>query len=204
MSLASDDILLFGCGGHSRSVADILLSNDPNVSLIFVDPNARENEEIYGFPVTKEMIVAGNQPVFVAIGDNRNRKTTVEGLGNVNLISVVSKSSHVGHLAQIGSGCFVGNLCHIGPEVILGANTIVNNAAVVEHEVHVGEYCHLGPNATVSGRCRIGDQVFVGVGATIKDFVSICSNVTIGAGATVVKNIDEPGVYVGTPAKRIK
>lgn len=200
---SADKIFLLGCGGHSRSVADIVLSNDPYASLVFIDPNARENEEIYGFQVTKKHDL-GNHPVFVAIGNNKNRKAAREALGNINLISVVSKTAHIGHLAQIETGCFIGNFCHVGPEVVVGTGTIINNAAVIEHEVHIGEYCHIGPNATVSGRCKIGDQVFVGVGATIKDYINICSNVTVGAGATVVGNINEPGVYIGTPAKRLK
>ena len=34
--------------------------------------------------------------------------------------------------------------------------------------------------------------------------VNICDNVVIGAGAVVTKNITEPGVYVGNPAKKIR
>lgn len=194
---------MFGCGGHSRSVADVVLANEPGTSLVFVDPNARENEVIYGFPVVSELTV-GNEPVFLAIGDNAKRREKLEELETVNLVPVVSSKAHIGHRARVEAGCFIGNFCHIGPETVIGRNTIVNNAAVVEHEVVVGEHCHVGPNVTISGRCRIGDEVFVGVGATIKDYVNVCSNVVIGAGATVVKDIVEPGTYVGTPARRIK
>jgi UDP-N-acetylbacillosamine N-acetyltransferase len=203
MPSASEKIFLLGCGGHSRSVADILLANDPEASLVFVDPNARENEEIFGFPVTREHRFDAH-PLFIAIGDNQNRKAAAEALGAVNFISVVSKTAHIGRRARVGAGCFIGSFCHVGPEAVLGTGTIVNNAAVVEHEVQIGEYCHIGPNATISGRCKIGDQVFVGVGATIKDYINVCPYVIIGAGATVVRNIDEPGVYVGTPAVRLK
>lgn len=196
-------LILFGCGGHSRSVADIVLANESEASLVFVDPNARENESIYGFPVVRELAV-GDEPVFLAIGDNARRREKLEELGMVNLVSVVSARAHIGHRARVGAGCFVGNFCHIGPEAVIGRNTIINNAAVVEHEVVVGEHCHVGPNATISGRCRIGDEVFVGVGATIKDYVTVCPRVTIGAGATVVKDISEAGIYIGCPARKLK
>lgn len=197
------ELVIFGCGGHSRSVADIILASQPLVSLSFVDPYARENETIYGFPVIKEFVI-GDSPVFIAIGDNAGRKEKIEELGDVNLISVISEKAHVGYKAIISAGCFVGNYCHIGPEAVIGKNTIINNAAVVEHEVKIGSHCHIGPNVTISGRCKIGDMVFVGVGSTVKDYVSICSNVIIGAGATVVKNISEPGTYVGCPVRKIK
>lgn len=196
-------IVIFGCGGHSRSVADIALANNPEVALVFVDSNARENETIYGFPVVKEC-TDDTLPIFIAIGDNKNRMEKFEELTGSSFLSIVSSKTHVGHGAYLDVGCLIGNYCHIGPDAHIGKNTIINNAAIVEHEVKIGCHCHIGPNATISGRCEIGDLVFVGVGATIKDYVKVCSNVTIGAGATVVKNIEEPGVYVGTPATRIK
>jgi len=196
-------IVIFGCGGHSRSVADIALANNPDVLIVFVDVNAKDGETIYGFTVVKEYS-DDSLPVFIAIGDNKNRKQKFEGLDGVTFASIVSSNAHIGRGAVLGEGCFVGNYCHIGPEVRIGDNTIINNASIVEHEVKVGCHCHIGPNVTISGRCIIGDLVFVGVGAKIKDYVKICSNVTIGAGATVVKNIDVPGIYVGTPAIRIK
>jgi acetyltransferase-like isoleucine patch superfamily enzyme len=49
----------------------------------------------------------------------------------------------------------------------------------------------------------IGDNVSIGSNATILP-VEICSNAIIGAGAVVTKNITQPGVYAGNPAKKIK
>lgn len=197
-----EKIVLYGCGGHSRSVADILLVNKPRISIMFVDKNARASETIYGFPVVKES-PDDTCHIFIALGDNKARKEKYEELAGAHIVSIVSKNAHIGYGACLNAGCFVGNYCHIGPEASVGENTIINNGAIVEHEVKIGSHCHIGPHTTISGRCEIGDLVFVGVGATIKDYVKVCSNVIIGAGATVVKNIEEPGVYVGTPAKRI-
>jgi len=203
MTLLDGEILLFGCGGHSRSVADIVLSVNPNLSLIFVDENAHLDEKIYGFDVQRDYIV-GSKQIFFAIGDNGKRKKKLQEIGMQNLITVIAPTSHKGQRSTIAKGCFVGNFCHIGPEVNIGINTIINNASIIEHEVMIGAHCHIGPNATISGRSKIGELVFVGVGASIKDGVSVCSNVMIGAGATVVNDINEPGTYVGTPARRIK
>lgn len=196
-------IVIFGCGGHSRSVTDVLLSSSPGASLVFVDDHARDGEQIYGFDVYREYVL-GDERVFLAIGDNEARKKKLEDVGEKNLISIISGTAHRGHRSTVESGCFVGNFCHIGPETIIGKNTILNTASVIEHEVTVGSHCHIGPNASISGRCVIGDLVFVGVGATVKDHISICANVMIGAGATVIHNITESGTYVGTPARRIK
>jgi UDP-N-acetylbacillosamine N-acetyltransferase len=196
-------LVIYGCGGHSRSVADIVLANAEYESIFFVDDNAKENETLYGFRVLRQWTNEAAD-CFLAIGDNESRKRFLDNICEDYLISIISRTAHIGYQANIGKGVLIGNFCHIGPEASIGKNTIINNGAVVEHEVKVGEHCHVGPNATISGRCKIEELVFVGVGATIIDYVNICSNVIIGAGATVVRDIDEPGVYVGTPVRKIK
>jgi acetyltransferase-like isoleucine patch superfamily enzyme len=50
---------------------------------------------------------------------------------------------------------------------------------------------------------KVGNNVSIGSNATILP-VSICDNAIIGAGAVITKNIDEPGVYIGNPAKVLK
>lgn len=196
-------IIMFGCGGHSRSVVDVLLSAYHVVELVFVDDTAEVNEQRYGFPVLNNA-PTGDWSYFIAVGDNEQRKNKYIELAGKELVTVSSRQAYVSKRASIGSGCFIGNFVHVGPEATIGANSIINTAAIVEHEVEIGKHCHIGPNAAVSGRCKIGDLVFVGVGAIIKDYISICSGVIIGAGAVVVKDIIEPGVYAGCPAKKIK
>lgn len=203
MNTIGGEIVIFGCGGHSRSVADVLLAKKPNASIVFVDKNARDGERIYGFDVYREYVL-GEEPVFIAIGDNEARKRILEKIQDRNLFSIISGTAQVSDRSTIAPGCFVGNFCHVGPQSVIGRNTILNTAAVIEHEVTIGENSHIGPNATISGRCKIGDLVFVGVGATTKDYVTICSNVIVGAGAVVVKDIAEPGIYVGCPAIRLR
>ena len=50
----------------------------------------------------------------------------------------------------------------------------------------------------------IKDNVQLGAGAIVLPGVEICSNIIVGAGALVTKNLEEPGVYVGQPARKIK
>ncbi|HEV1034271.1 TPA: transferase, partial [Streptococcus pneumoniae] len=56
----------------------------------------------------------------------------------------------------------------------------------------------------LSGNVKIDDNVFIGAGATIRDAVSIGFGAIIGAGATVIHNVPENAVVVGTPGKIIK
>ena len=60
------------------------------------------------------------------------------------------------------------------------------------------------PGAIVSGNVTIYDLVYIGNNSSIREKLSIHSLSTIGMNSAVVKNIIEPGVYVGCPAKKIK
>lgn len=196
-------LLIYGCGGHSRSVADILLSNDPDISMIFIDEKAQKEEKRYNFDVLNRP-PSGDWPCFIAIGDNQHRRSKFLEINEKNLISIISSHAYVSKMASIGAGCFIGNYSHIGPEAVVGICSIINTGAIIEHEVAIGNFTHISPNSAISGRSTIGSSVFVGTGAAIRNCITICSNVIIGAGATVVKDINEPGIYVGCPARRIK
>ena len=149
-------IYIIGCGGHARSVADIILGNVPSAQLIFVDENARDKETIFDFPVIKSLPQEA-QNIFIAIGDNQKRREISSGR---KLISVIAKTAYVAPTAVIEDGCFIASGVHVGPFVHIGKGTLINTNAVVEHEVQVGEFCHLAPNTTVCGRMTIGDRVF--------------------------------------------
>lgn len=199
--MTNKEVIIYGCGGHARSVADVILSSFGDVHLTFVDKNAMPGEQIFGFDVVPEVEPTPDMAYFLAIGDNQKRRQMREAL-NQHLIEVVAHNAHVGREATIGPGCFVGHEAYIGPLAEIGENTIINTRAIIEHEVVIGKDSQIAPGVIIGGRTRIGDNVFVGLGATILDGLEICPDVVIGASAVVVKNISEPGTYVGIPAKK--
>lgn len=190
---------LLGCGGHARSVADVILENEPEAKIVFVDKGARPDEFILGFPVLPE-IPKGELSFVPAIGDNEKR---AEWSNEKNLVSIVSHKAHVGKDSVIGNGVFLADYVHVGPQARIGDGTIVNTAAVIEHNVCIGNYCHVAPNSTVCGGVQIDNNVVVGAGAIIKPMISVVADVVIGAGAVVVKDINEAGTYIGCPARKI-
>ncbi|MBO7509047.1 MAG: NeuD/PglB/VioB family sugar acetyltransferase [Alphaproteobacteria bacterium] len=191
--------IIFGCGGHARSVADVLLGNQPNADIVFIDSAARDGEQIFGFPVLRDFPTAG-LTCYCAVGDNITRH---DMFAERDFESLVAHDSYLGRDCKIGSGAFVAHHAHIGPCAIIGKGCIINTGAVVEHEVNIGDFCHVSVNATVCGRVQIGNRVFVGAGVTIRDKIRVCDDVIIGCGSSVVKDITEPGVYGGCPVHRI-
>ena len=201
------ELNIIGCGGHSRSVADVILRVFPKCELFFYDDLAKDDERVMGkYPVKllKEISLDKRKSYFIAVGDNYKREKIFCEYENYDLISIISNNSYISDTAIIGSGCFVGDLSHVGPEVNVGDNSIVNTGAIVEHESYIGNSSHISVGARICGRTRIGDRVFLGAGATVIDRITICNDVIIGAGAVVISDICSPGTYVGVPAIKVK
>ncbi len=120
----------------------------------------------------------------------------------------------------IGNNCFVGPFVEIQKRVTIGNNCKVQSHTFICELVSIGDNCFIGHgvmfindlfvnggpamgNQSLWKETQIGNNVSIGSNATILP-VEICDNVVIGAGAVVTKNITNPGVYVGNPAKRIR
>jgi acetyltransferase-like isoleucine patch superfamily enzyme len=120
----------------------------------------------------------------------------------------------------LGDGAFVGPFVEIQTGVKIGARTRVQSHCFICELVTIGEDCfighgvmfvndvfvHGGPakgDKTLWRPTVLGNQVSIGSNATILP-VTICDRVVIGAGAVVTKNITEPGVYAGSPARRLR
>ena len=50
---------------------------------------------------------------------------------------------------------------------------------------------------------KIGDRAWIGARAMILPGVTIGDDVVIGAGSVVARDCLEPGVYVGSPARKV-
>ncbi|CAN5305294.1 acetyltransferase [soil metagenome] len=203
--------IIYGCGGHSRSVADVALANG-YTQLYFIDPQAQVGETIFGQPVLaqlSEMQLSNHlYHTIIALGNNFNRAKKFDELKiskiPQSIITLISSRAYVGKGAQISMGTFVAHGAHVGPLSYIAENSIINTNCLIEHEVTIGSHTHISINSTVAGRCKIGNFVMLGAGATVIDGIEICDQVVIGAGATVVEDIVEPGTYVGVPAKKLQ
>lgn len=121
---------------------------------------------------------------------------------------------------SLGDDVFVGPFVEIQRHVTIGARTRVQSHSFICEFVTIGSDCFVGHgvmfiNDTFAsgGPARgdkskwrstaIGDAVSIGSNATIMP-VSICSGVVIGAGAVVTRDITEPGIYAGNPARKLR
>jgi acetyltransferase-like isoleucine patch superfamily enzyme len=120
----------------------------------------------------------------------------------------------------IGDNCFIGPFVEIQKGVVLGKRCRVQSHAFICELVMIGDDCFIshgamfindlfrtggpaGGDRTLWASTRIGNHVSVGTNATILP-VRIVDNVVIGAGSVVVRDILEPGIYAGNPARKLR
>jgi acetyltransferase-like isoleucine patch superfamily enzyme len=122
-------------------------------------------------------------------------------------------------------GCTIGNETFVGPfveiqkEVTIGKRCRIQSHAFICELVTIGDDCFISHGAMFINdsldtggpagrrdlwrRTKLANRVSVGTNATILP-VTICDQVVIGAGAVVTKDITEPGIYVGNPARLLR
>ncbi|MGY2292232.1 acetyltransferase [Pseudomonas sp. SDO528_S397] len=199
-------LLVLGFGGHARSVADVALSSGFK-TLCFIDSNARPNECLGAFPVYThwEGILPQGWLVMPAAGDNHKRQQQYDWINKQGwpMAMLAAPTATIGFGAVLGLGTFVGHHAHVGPMASVGAGCIINTGAIVEHECTIDDFTHVSINAAVAGRSRIGSLCFIGAGSTVIDGIRVGAQVTLGAGACAHRDLLDPGVYVGVPAKKV-
>ena len=85
--------------------------------------------------------------------------------------------------------------------VSIGYAVTLNMNSTIENNTIIGDYCTLDSGARVLENCKLGQLVRVGPNAVINPGIHVCDSVEIRAGSVVTKDIKNPGVYSGNPAK---
>ncbi|MDD3138444.1 MAG: acetyltransferase [Lachnospiraceae bacterium] len=192
-------LIIIGASGHGKVIADIASKNRYQ-DIVFLDDDAHI-KECAGFPVigkTCEAVDMSGDKV-VAIGNAEIRKRISSQITTVTLIhsdAVISRRVEIGEGTVVMAGAVVNS------DVRIGKGCIINTGSSVDHDCVIEDFVHISVGSHVAGTCQIGEKTWIGAGATISNNVNICSNCMIGAGAVVIKDIKEPGTYVGVPAER--
>jgi sugar O-acyltransferase (sialic acid O-acetyltransferase NeuD family) len=105
---------------------------------------------------------------------------------------------------KIGEGNIICASNTFTTDIEIGNFNIFNLDCTLGHDSLVGNYNVINPSVNISGGVDIGDNNLIGTSATILQFLNINNDVIIGANSLINKSINEKGVYVGVPAKRIK
>lgn len=201
-------LLVLGCGGHGRVVADAA-TECGYTHFAFLDdaPPASGKSALPG-PILGSMammdrLVRDWDEAIVAVGNCSARLALFERLRSVGFQtpSIVHPSAVISRNAGIGSGVFVAAAAVVNVGAKIGDATIVNTGARVDHDCEIEPGCHLAPGATLSGSVKVGARTWLGTGCAVRQGVTIGADVLVGVGAAVVTDLEAGKTYVGVPAR---
>ena len=208
------DLYIIGAGGFGREVAWIverINSIKPTWNLKgFID----DNETLWGSKEGEYHVFGGCEYLSAledvyavcAVGSSNVRKKIIEKLKDtsVKFATLVDPSVLYSNSVKIGEGAIVCAGTIITVTVNIGDHVIVNLDCTIGHDAVIDDFVTIYPSVNVSGNVLIGECSELGTGTQIIQGKKVISNTIIGAGAIVVKDCIESGIYVGSPAKKIK
>ena len=205
-------LAIIGCGELGIQIQNIANSDNHFEDIIFFDdfvkPNNENNFNIIG--KTNEILSSYNKGIFshliIGIGYDHMQE-------RANFFNKFCKKIPFANLLH--SSCIIGSNVDLGqgnvfyPGVIIDANVkiennvLINLGCTISHDSIIESHCYISPAVSIAGYSKIGQKSMLGINCTIIENLKICSNTKIGAGSVVIKNIEDSGIYVGTPARLI-
>lgn len=202
---AADAIIVYGGGGHGKSLIDLLRALGTYRLVGVLDDGLPAGESLMGVAILggrDHLAALHSQGVRLAvnavggIGDLRARLRVFDLLHQAGFAcpAVVHPSAVLEPTAVLAAGVQVFPLAYIGSQASIGYGAIINTSAIVSHDCQVQPYANLSPGATLAGGVHVAEQVLVGMRATVNLQVSIGAGARIGNGATVKADVPPGGI----------
>ncbi|MGD0751885.1 MAG: NeuD/PglB/VioB family sugar acetyltransferase [Anaerolineales bacterium] len=196
-------LLIFGGGGHAKSIMDLVKQLDNYVIAGILDDDKHlTGKEVLGIPVLGTRVLL---PTLLKQGV-KQAANGVGGILDINVrIKIFESLEHVGFTfptlvhpranvetsALVEEGVQVFANAYVGSEAHLQPRCMVNTNAVVSHDCVIGMYSHIAPGALLAGEVRVGAHTLIGMGVTTAIGVRIGDNVRIGNGAIILADVPD-------------
>ena len=197
---------LIGFGGYAKEIACCL--NVPFKYFVsnylyekMKSNNIKLNDDI--LPISK---YNNSYKAIITVGDPIKRKEILKEMpNNVEFTNFIHPSAQLlDKNIKLGHGTIICANSILTTSIEIGNHSHINLCSTIGHDCVIGNFFTTAPGVNISGNCNIGDFVYFGTNSVVREKINICNNVTIGLNSGVVSNITESGIYVGTPAKKIK
>ena len=215
MSRAKQPLIVFGAGGHGKSVLDTLHAEGRYEVLGLIDSTAEVGYRVLGVPVLggeDDLPVIMQQQAcnnfLVAVGDNFQRREISNRLlasfPDISFVNAVHPSAVVSHSAELGAGTVVMAGAVINAQSAISAGCIINTRSSIDHDCTMAPFSSLAPGATLGGGVIVSHRSSVGLGSSVNQRLQIGADTVIGTGACVVSDIPASVVAYGCPCKVIR
>jgi len=195
--VAITEIFVYGAGGHSKVVADILRSCGYTLAG-WIDDNPAA--AVYTWETFRQAHPGG--AIALGIGNNRAREKILAKVSEAGytLPPLIHPSAVVSPSAIISEGSVIMPLAIVNAEARIGRGCIINSGAVVEHECTLEPYVHISPNAALAGGVNVKNNTHIGIGTNCIQNLTIGDHSVIAAGSVLITDIPDYSLAAGVPA----
>jgi len=103
---------------------------------------------------------------------------------------------------DIGENCFILEDNTIQPFVKIGNNCVFWSGNHIGHHSVINDHNFFTSHVVLSGHCVVHSHCWFGVNSTIRNGAIIAKGTLVAMSASLTKNTEEGGVYMGVPAKK--
>lgn len=210
--MSAKKVIVFGVL-DTAELAHYYLTHDSEyeVAAFTVNRQYLDAPQFKGLPVVAfediEQLFPPGEYAFFAPMTGRKMNTLREKIYNeakakgYQLISYVSsKVSMFGN--EIGENCFILEDNTLQPFTSIGNNVVLWSGNHIGHHGRIDDHVFFTSHVVLSGHCHVGSHCFFGVNATIRDYTKLGQGTLVAMGASITRDTDEWGVYLGNPAKK--
>ena len=197
---------IVGAGGFAREVLWLLedLGLSPRVGAFFESDAVWRERDLAGLPVLPlSRLEPGNWEAVIAIGSPQTRSAIRSALPTeTSFPTFIHPSVLRSRSVEIGAGTVICAGSILTCDIRIDEHVQLNLATTVGHDTHLHPFVTTAPAVNISGGCDIGQLCYIGTNACLREGLTIAAETVIGMGAVVVSHLREPGVYMGSPAKK--
>jgi sugar O-acyltransferase (sialic acid O-acetyltransferase NeuD family) len=203
-AIGERSLVVFGAGGHAKSLIDLVRSAGELEPLCVVDDDPGAPADVLGVPVVPGGLLArlrehgarhaanavgaiGRMPARVAVG----RRLEEAGF---ELPPLVDPAAFVAASATLGPGAQVFAAAAVCSAASVGRSAIVNTGAIVSHDCRIGDYAHVAPGAILAGAVEVGSEALVGMGVSVNIGVRVGGGAIVGNGAVVNEDVPDGAI----------
>ncbi|AQY52033.1 sugar O-acyltransferase, sialic acid O-acetyltransferase NeuD [Listeria weihenstephanensis FSL R9-0317] len=206
---AKKQLVIIGSGSQGRMIRNVIENFDIGFSIWgFLDDQyelSTVEEGIHRGPIEMVESLSRDADIYfiVAIGDPENKYEMVQelDLAPERYATIIHPFAYVDPSTYVGYGVYVSANATVMHQGSIGNHTFILAGATLEYETSVADCVLIAANTTISGNVKIKNQVFVGAGSVITQNRCIGSNTIIGASATVLTDVPDYSIAIGTPAR---
>jgi sugar O-acyltransferase (sialic acid O-acetyltransferase NeuD family) len=204
-------VIIFGVQDFAE-LAHYYLTNDSPHEVVAFSVNKNhipEDNSFKGLPVIPFEEIENSHPVsehvfFAPMAPKKMNKLRADIYAQIKqkgykMISYISSKATVFD-NEIGDNCFILEDNTIQPFTKIGNNVVLWSGNHIGHHGEIKDHVSFTSHVVMSGHCTIGENCFIGVNASIRDGVTLAKGTLVAMDASITKNTEEWGIYMGVPA----